>query len=304
MSILRVSGMQGLGDNLHERAIVKALMARQRVELETPWPCVFHDLVGARLRLVDKGSTLRTQAKNAAREAAKFSAPIAGSPGLRVWYTHEGIRKHGSFLAAMAAHCNVTVTPGDFALPIAPEWRRRADELLARWRPQRPLALYRPLVERQEWPGCAGRNPDHAAYAAIFRAIRGRFFVVSVADLEPGREWAVGEDIGADVECHRGELEFEALAALAARAGLVYCSPGFAIILAQAVDAPLIAVFGGHEAARFYDHGNPRQLFVQPVVPCECFSHSHRCDKRIDTVRAIGAVRAFVNELDQQPCAA
>ena len=64
--------------------------------------------------------------------------------------------------------------------------------------------------------------------------------------------------------------------------GLVYCSPGFMLVLAQAVGARLCAVIGGHESGRLYDHGQATDLFIQPERPCECFSKAHACDKRID----------------------
>ena len=299
--MLHVSGMHGLGDNLHERAIVRALMLRGSVQLETPWPSVFHDLVGPRLRLTSKGSSLRTQRKNVARETSRFVPARSSGSVLKVWYTPDEVRRCGSFLAAMAANCGVTVAPHDFSLSIPAEWHARAARWIDRWAPTRPLMIYRPLVERTEWPGCASRNPDHAAYAELLRGIRDRFFVVSVADLERGKEWSVGTDIQADAECHAGELEFETLAALTARAGLVYCSPGFALVLAQAVGTPLAAVFGGHEAARFYDHGDPRHHFVQPIIPCECFDKRHACQKQIDLPRAQRQLGEFIDGLTARP---
>ncbi len=95
--------------------------------------------------------------------------------------------------------------------------------------------VYRPLVERTEWNGCAARNPDHSAYAALFASIRDQFHVVSIADLVPNVEWISGARVEADQKFHAGELEFEALAGLFSIASLVFCSPGFAVILAQTV---------------------------------------------------------------------
>jgi hypothetical protein len=57
----------------------------------------------------------------------------------------------------------------------------------------------------------------------------------------------------------------------------------------------LVAVFGGHEAARFYDHGDPRHLFVQPIEPCECFNKRHACDKRIDLPRELARLASFTD---------
>jgi hypothetical protein len=295
MTPLVVQGMLGLGDNLHERAIVRKLMLHHDAWLETPWPSVFHDLAADGLKLLAKPSKLRTQEKNAQREVALYSRmpPPNNASRMRVWYTHDEIRRHGSFLAAMAGNCGVNVGPGDFIMTIPPAWDAKADAWMDRWKPTRPLMLYRPLVDRTEWSGCVARNPDPVSYVRLAQSIRERFFVISIADLVPRTEWIVGESIKADVECHAGELDFQTIAALASRSALVFCSPGFAIILAQAVGAPLIAVFGGHEAARFYDHGDANHLFIQPIAPCECFSKSHACRKAIDMPTAERRIKEF-----------
>lgn len=306
---LLVHGMHGLGDNLHQRAIVRQLMQRRRVILETPWPCVYHDLVGDRLTLISKGSRLPAQAKNAQREAAAFSrvAPPANAEQIKVNYPPAAVRTTGSVLGAMAQQCGVDSRSLDFRLPVPLAWRQRAQRWLARWQPTKPMLIYRPLAERSWWSGCTTRNPDHAAYAALFRAIAHRYFVVSIADFEPGIEWLVGEQVQADVTLHAGELDFETLAALTAQAGLVFTSPGFAVILAQAVGTPVVTVFGGYEDATSFAAGAHYAacLPIEPVTPCNCFSHTHACDKRIDIAQALDTLQAFVHETaDRQPRAA
>jgi len=290
--------MHGLGDNLHQRAVLRQLMAREPVYLETSWPCAYRDLAGPRLHLLAKPSGLRTQAKNARREAAAFSHARPEGRSVRVWYAPDDVRRHGSVLAAMCANTETSFEAADFRLPVPDAWRQRATTWIAKWRPTKPLLLYRPLNERTEWTGCRARNPDHAAYAALVRSIRDRFFVVSVADLDPGKEWMVGDDIGADVECHRGELEFETLAALAAQAALVVSSPGFAIILAQAVGTSSVCIFGGYENAQSFAGGarHAPYLGIEPISPCQCFRHDHACDKRIEFPAAIARLRAFTDE--------
>lgn len=300
MSDLYIRGMHGLGDNLHQRAVLRQLLPAGRIWLETPWPSVYHDLVGDRLALVDKGSVLRTQAKNAKREVGRFSRETAPAAArrrpLQVSYSPELVRQHGSVLAAMSAHCGVQ--PGDFTLPVPQAWRERAARWLAQWAPQKPLLVYRPLVERAEWGGCPARNPDHESYAQLVASIRARYFVISVADLQPGAEWAVGLDIGADVELHRGELDFETIAALTQAAALVISSPGFAVILAQAVGTPVCCIFGGYENAASFSAGSryAPYLGIQPINPCQCFSHRHGCDKRIDMPAALRRLEDFANE--------
>ncbi|MGY3607667.1 MULTISPECIES: glycosyltransferase family 9 protein [unclassified Bradyrhizobium] len=287
MTPLLIRGMHGLGDNIRQRAIVRQLMREHEVWLESSWVSIYHDLIAEGLKVIHKQTRLRTQAKNAVREQAMFSRsrPAVGTKVIAVNYPPAEVRRHGSVMAAMCAATGTDVAAADFRLPVPPAWRAKASAWLERWNPDRPFMLYRPLVDRPlDWGGCAARNPVHAAYAALFRLIRERFFVVSVADLVPGKEWIVGERIEADAECHAGELEFETLAALTSMSALVYCSPGFAGVLAQAVGTPVSMVFGGYERSQFFFDGakDAPVLGIDPINPCECFSHHHACRKEID----------------------
>lgn len=295
MQDLIVQGMHGLGDNIHQRGIIKHLMQSRRVWLETPWPAIYWDIAGDRLKLINKGSTLRTQAKNARREAERFTRerPPVWAKKQRIWYPPELVRRHGSVYAAMCAAASVPVT--DFSLPIHPAWQIAADDLIERWQPSKPILIYRPLIERSEWSGCPARNPDHEAYAELIESIRERFFVVSVADLQPQAEWLVGKRINADVELHAGELDIETLAALTQRAAMVFSSPGFAVVLAQSIGTPVCCIFGGYENASSFRNGvtKSRYLGIEPIKSCQCFSHHHACDKSIDMEQALQQLETF-----------
>lgn len=303
-----IVGMHGLGDNLHQRAVIRHWMQTHEVWLETPWPSVYHDLVADGLRLAGKTSTLRTQRKNAEREAASFHATqLPSGQNVRVCYPAEDVRRLGSVLAAMLTAAGCEGAEADFRLPIRPEWLAEADRLIASLATDKPILIYRPLVERNEWGGCKARNPDREAYQALFEAIRARFFVVSVADLVDGVEWISSHEAGADVEYHGGELVFETLAALVSRAALVFAAPGFAVPLAQAVGTPVVAVFGGYESARSFSLGArfAPYLGIEPVTPCECFAHDHACDKRIDVPAATERLLRFLDETaNHRPVAA
>lgn len=297
---LLIRGMHGLGDNIRQRAIVRQLMQRHDVWLESSWTSVYHDLIGEGLKIVHKPTRLRTQAKNAKREAGSFSArrAPAGTRSVQVWYPPAEVRRHGSVMAAMCAATGCDAEVADFRLPVPAAWLARLTPFLRQWGydGSRPIMVYRPLVDRpSDWTGCNARNPDHAAYAALFKAIRARFFVVSVADLVPNVEWIVGERVETDAQAHAGELEFEALAALASMAGLVFCSPGFAAVLAQAVGTPVACVFGGYERSAFFFAGakDAPVLGIDPIHPCECFRHDHDCRKAIDLPRAREQIIAF-----------
>lgn len=293
MTTIHINGMHGMGDNLHQRAIVRHLARDHEVWLDTPWPSIYHDLVGARLHVVSKGSRLRTQAKNAAHEAALFdvSQPPAVARALSVSYSPSAVRQHRGVLAAMSAQCGVPV--GDFRMPVPADWRHGLALPT-----DRPVLVVRPLVERREWSGCRNRNPDAAAYLELLASIRDRFFVVSVADLQKGEEWLAQPDIAADLTLHAGELDFRALAALWRDAALVYASPGFGVVLAQAVGTPVVAVFGGYEAGYSFSAGAAYTptLAIDPIRPCDCFSHTHNCDKRIDLPAARQHLLDFVHD--------
>jgi len=295
-----ILGMQGMGDNVHQRAIVRELMTKQQVYLETPWPSIYHDLRGDDLKLVCKPSVLRTQTKNMEREADLFDyaeAPSGfGDRNIRVWYTGKDVQEGGSVLDAMCK--NTGVGNRDFSLPVPDAWKMITMDFLMPWNNGKPLLVYRPLVMRTEWGGCAARNPLIDHYHDIFMSIRDQFYVVSIADLVPNIEWMVSKPIKADLELHRGELGFKTLAGLFARASMVYASPGFAIPLAQAVGTPSICIFGGYENSSSFSGGArlAAYLGIDPEVPCSCWSHKHPCRKAIDVPHAIHRVDDFVRK--------
>lgn len=295
MTPLLVRGMHGLGDNLHQRAILRQLMQRHCVWLESSWVAPYHDLIAQGLQIVHKSTSLRTQAKNARREAARFSrrALPFGTRALRVWYAPEEVRRAGSVLGAMCANTGCDEAAADFRLPVPPAWQERARAVIGN--PAKPIMVYRPLVERREWNGCAARNPDHDAYHDLFLSVRDRFHVVSIADLEPDKEWIVGHRVVADQAFHRGELDFEALAGLLSLAALVFCSPGFAVILAQAVGTPAVTIFGGYERAYSFSAGARYSpyLGIEPITPCDDFRHDNTRDKSIDLPLARARLATF-----------
>jgi hypothetical protein len=300
MGDLLIQGMHGLGDNIHSRAAIRQLLPRYaRVWLETPWPCLYHDLTASgKLMLLNKESKLRTQRKNAEREAAAFSKgkPPKNTQQLRIWYPPDAVRKHGSVLAAMLCTARLNPDLFDFSLPLPDAWQQRAAQLIEVLAPAKPIMIYRPLVERTEWQGCAARNPDAVAYRALFDAIREQFFCISIADLVPKVEWLSGGAMPADMHFHKGELDVEILAALVQRAALTFASPGFLIPLSQALGVPSVCVFGGYESGSSFSLGarlSPH-LAIEPVTPCACFSHTHQCDKRINLPVAEMRLRRFV----------
>jgi len=304
--LLLVHGMHGMGDNLHQRAVLRYLMQSYNIVLETSWPCIYHDLLGDGLRVVNRPVALRTQLKNASREREKFSdnpAPHHHMPTIRFSYGTKTINECASrsVLEAMfkGASAAVGYPAADFTLPVPDDWSFRLFNEVSRHWPNtgKPLLVYRPLVARPEWRGSQVRNANATDYAEIFAAIRDNFFVVSVADLEPMREWIVGPELKADVTLHKGELTFELLAALFKSATCVYTSSGFAAVLAPAVNTPCISILGGYEPASWLADGAKHApwLGIEPMQPCQCGTSSctNPCTKKIDVPTAIARVHEF-----------
>jgi hypothetical protein len=297
--------MHGRGDNVHQRAILRQLIDRgHTLWLQSSWVSNYHDLIaGGALKVMRKTTSLRTQTKNAQREHALFTRerpPLTGQ-SIRIWYLPEEVRAAGSVLGAMCKSAGVSAELADFRMPVPDEWVAMARQ---RVRTDKPILVYRPLVERHEWTGCPVRNPDFEAYYRIFMSIRDVFHVVSIADLVPKEEWMVGRGITADQSFHLGEIEFCEMAGLFKIASMVYASPGWAIPQAQAVGTPVVAVFGGYENSKSFSIGArfAPYLPIDTIQPCECFSHSHKCNKRIDVDAAIARIREFASHAASRDC--
>jgi hypothetical protein len=294
---LVVDGMNGLGDNLHQRALVRELVKAHTVWLKTPWPSLYHDLAGQNLRLVNSNTRLRTQAKNARREAAAFTQDCIPSDAkkINVSYPPALVRKQRGVLSAMAAQVGLNAAALDLSLPVPADWQHGL-KLPA----GRPVIVFRPLTERREWGGNVARNPDPEAYLPLYRALRDlcpNAYIVSVADLEDGKEWVIHPAVDADLCLHAGELDIRQLAALVRDASLVFTAPGMALVLAQAVGTPVVCVFGGYESAYSFSAGAKRTptLAIEPMQPCDCFSHKHACRKSIDMASAEKMLEQFVS---------
>ena len=311
-----IRGMHGLGDNIHQRAVIRALLKRNyQIKLETSWPCVYHDMP---IQFLRKPVALRTQLKNSQREAAKFAPPVLPhhtTNTMQISYTRQTISRTASqsVLEAMfvAAGLRNDYAEADFSLPIPKEWFdaipgfRKSSEMgyspLFEGAPSKPMMIYRPLVARPEWRGSSIRNAHESHYAELVGMVRDTFFVVSVADLEENREWIVGPQLKADLTFNHGELSFEAMAALFSRAALVFTSNGFPAVLAPAVGTPTISIMGGYEPSSWLRDGAKLApyLGIDTMNPCSCGSSActKACNKLIDMPRARAAVAEFSAKL-------
>lgn len=302
-----ITGMFGIGDNLHQRAPIRDLMLSHDVWLETCHIALYHDLAVEGLKLLPRLTRLRAQARTIATERRRYAFSSTRPPPYaerrKIGYNKSEIDKYGSILSAMYGCLNLPIPAApDFRLPIPSAWQANARRLIETWpRTSKPLMVLRQIILRKEWDG-ANRNPDPVAYRRLFEDIRDRFFVVSIADLSPGLEWVLGPELAADVKLHAGELDFETMAALFAEAALVVSPAGFAPVLAQAVGTPGVTIYGGRESFRTTQAAGAHlapSLGIDPVNPCDCHSNTHRCEKALNQVEARRKLANFTARIDK-----
>lgn len=259
--MITVNGMRGLGDAIYSRAFIKQL--KGSVCYETPWPELVNDLPN--VQCARPVTNLRTQQKNIKRQTQWINKPRHGTQ-LNIAYGGEGI------LQGMAKAFRVA--PGVMDLP----------QLPASVAPPGPYVVVRPVTLRTEWLA-GSRNPDpmYVAEASAEAARRG-YTVISVADLEPGKEFIRGTPPPAHLEYHQGQLDVMQLLALVAGASAVIGGIGWIVPACIAAKVPAWVVCGGQGGFNAPELIAPPGSTVSFAVPdnfCRCKTRDHNCDKRI-----------------------
>jgi hypothetical protein len=277
---LILHGMQGLGDNLYQRAVLKQYPST--VFLQTAWPQIYADMTN--VVPVRPTTRLRTQAKNAARHGVRYKREPIG----RHVAWHYSQSPTLSMLQSLSQGLGMAPEAFDMAGPVYP-----VPEVVAR-----PYVVVRPVCLRNEWTSDS-RNPLPEYVAEAVDELRQHFAIVSVADLAERHEWALPPLPRADVVLHKGELPIEQLLGLVRGASALVGGVGWIVPAALAYRVPLMLIFGGwgfsNGPHRIFgpgvDHG-----FVDEVYPdafCRCNENRHACDKRIsgfgDRARAFAA---------------
>lgn len=277
--MLYLRGMHGLGDNLYQRAVVRELGP---VSLMTPWPQLYADLP---VRCVRPQTRLRTQARNVARRDHHWHAV----PGSVRWQTL-GYDGADTMLQSMMRVVGLQREKIDFSGPPVVK-------------PQRaPYIVVRPATVREEWRADA-RNPLPEYLVRAVDALKDRFTIISVADLVPGREWAMEPLPFAHEQFHRGELPLEALLALVAGAAGVIGGCGWLVPAAVAYRVPMLLLHGGwgipNGPQRIFDPRMDTSLIEQamPDSYCMCNDRLHACDKRISGLD--GHIARFASLLER-----
>lgn len=252
---------RGLGDNLYERAFVKNLP--KPVYLDTPWPEIYQDIPD--VHFIRPQTTLRTQQKNIARHT-NWILPPGRQPTRQIRYGAEGI------IPGMTACFGVA--PAEFDLPPLPP-----SPVEGRY------VVVRPVTVRSEWRADT-RNPDpwYVQWAAVQAHSRG-YKVISVADLQDGQEWIVGNAPMASQYFHKGELPVEQLLALVKGAAAVIGGIGWLVPAALCAKVPAWIVCGGQGGYNAPELITPKgQMNITFAVPdnfCRCRQKIHNCNKEI-----------------------
>ncbi|MDU3232876.1 MAG: hypothetical protein E7B00_16670, partial [Citrobacter koseri] len=258
-----------MGDNIYQRAFVRQLPAGSFIK--TPWPELYEDLP---VRPVRSNTTLRTQRKNEHRTQSVFHPLPDMRQTKRIFYGPDHLRR-GSIFDAMRQQFGTE--PAALDLPsFGP----------AEFTHEKPIAVIRPATVRSEWRSDS-RNPDPDYLLKASRILRKHFCVISVADLQDGEEWAVGELPEADLRLHGGELGFKSLMRLVEHAAVVVTPVGWALPAAIAYKTPVYVVAGGrggHNAPEIVTDPAMDLSRVGWAIPdnyCRCEAWDHHCDKRI-----------------------
>lgn len=252
-------GMLGLGDNIYQRAFISRL---KNAYLETPWPELYADLD---VKCVKPSTQLRTQAKNVSASNSKWHSLPKG-PSFQVSYGKLPIMQGMERCFGFAP--NKMSLPDFGKSPVSGSY-----------------VVIRPVTVRAEWRADT-RNPmpEYIAYAAK-EARRLGYKVVSVADLEEEKEWAVGELPDADIRYHNGELSVTELLALVQGAAGIIGGIGWIVPASIASGVRSFVVCGGQGAFNAPDHIVPTDqksvTFAIPDNLCMCALKEHDCDKRI-----------------------
>ena len=183
------------------------------------------------------------------------------------------------------------------SLWIAPEDRAAVDALLRRWSvdPAKPLVLMSP----------GARSHTKRWYADRFAALADRLIEDARAEViltgEPDEAPVIREVLGA--MRHRahsavGSTTIRQLGALMERAGLVITNDSAALHVAGAVGAPVVALFGPTDPAKYGPSGArsrviQRRLFCVPCEEALCRYH-HECMRFISADEVYNVARRLL----------
>lgn len=278
-----INSMKGLGDNIFQRHIIKALVnAGNTVWISTPWPELYKDL---RVKFVRRETSLRTQKKNMDKTSVEwFDTYPSDSLIINLAYGVKDLDR-GSIIKAMESKAGFKLSTTDFSLP---SYGGFSNAILNNGK---PVAVIRPVTVRSEWKNTARAPlPEYIEYCSMELKKRG-YWIVSVADLEEGKEWMLGNEPYADQKFYKGELGIAELMGLVEESSLVVGGVGWVVPACIALHTPLFCILGGQGG-----HNAPGVItdqrmdlskirFATPDKFCRCIDMTHQCNKKISNIK-------------------
>lgn len=264
-------GYHGLGDNIYQRPFLRHSPGAY---LQTPWPELYE---GLDVKSVRTNTMLRTQRKNETKVDCNTWHAEPDLIPVNIGYGPRDLHTHGSIINTFRHQFDnserlVFDLPSFKCCPI------RAD---------RKIAVIRPVTIRAEWDSeSRGCDPKYISQAADILIDQG-YHVVSVADLEDGKEWLVGDTPRANQYFHKGELSVKQLMSLIEVASVVVTPVGWALPASIAYKIPCYVIAGGrggHNAPHIVTDPDMDLRKVGWAIPdsyCMCESAKHACEKTI-----------------------
>ena len=270
--------MNGIGDNLYTRPIIKIMAQEHELFLRTPWPEIYSDL---NVKFVEMTTTWRTQAKNLLSSNVQYDEPIGIEKTINLFYSTPQFMANG-ITAAIEHLCGYD----ELSLPLS--WDLPHETQSTRLNlPERPLAVIRPNSLRKEWMVPARNcDPQYLRTAACMLKDAG-YYTISIGDYEDDVEWIEEPKPYADMTFHKGELNLSQLMTLFKQADVVVGSHGFVSSLSLSAHTPVITIWGGRglydSPETIYDKRMNHELLID-IIPdnfCKCKQRLHKCDKFI-----------------------
>lgn len=283
MSKILVECMQGIGDQIYSRPFIKKLSKSHDVYIRTVIPALFSDLDVSFVK--PSKINYRTQQKAFTEEKVFFVDEPVVDRTINFHYGRVELKAHG-IVSHMERAFGFDPSPKiEFDLPFWSEEERVVkNKFLSQGK---PVAIVRPPTVRKEWI-CKTRNPNPNYVNWCARILRDAgYYVVSIADVEEGKEWLEDEPPPADVYLHKGELGLKGTLTLIKRSSIVVGGSGFIIPASVAANTRLFVIFGGRG-----EYDNPHKVFdlrmdlkkigwALPDNFCRCNQMEHDCDKTI-----------------------
>jgi hypothetical protein len=296
--MLHVKTMLGLGDAFAARPTIAALLRKDCVALETPWPEVFIDLLrecycGPSESFFIRPSNLniRCAARNVEESKVDWQQKLTGATRVQLSYSlHKDCKSIPEQIA------------GSAGVLAEAKW----SDIFWKWpfegydndRHRSPLGVFRVPTIRTEYHNVA-RNPAPGLVAAAVDEIGGDW--IHLNDIGES-ELPLHEDMIAQsfectprAEASHGQLSLPSMLDLVARARCVVTPPSWMMWAAIAYQATALIVWGGYASPEtILGPFAKSMLIVVPANPCWCFNPKHACSKAADVEALRRAARGIV----------